>query len=452
MLTQEQLKDYRDQLAQHFAKGKEQIDSRGVIGALLTALGMERSRVIPDAVGRLKFELDDAKKTWSGALPKPGQIKPFDIMLKTRAGVGELEPANLDWRRLGMDDSPKSRIYRKLYEMVAGKRDNHAYIVLPYERVVDGKKTMELIPTVIANNEKGAITAAHPRLAAAAKAIQHRSVQNAGGFLPRINKFLDRYKRNLNLFEQEAARRTPYSSWNEMIEKTYGGVPPENALNDFLDETGTSRFLRFKEELTPDEIVKVRERIMKAQTGTFLDEDNTISAAKNFLFGPGKTTKFNPEAKIPTCSGGVCHVFEGIRDMPSVSRGLPQDIARQSSLREVGNFFHGKSSPSRAGRIRWVPGVEDPTVGRAFQEVELYPEFRQTQSMVSKNSIRAARRALTARFGMAAVPLGLGGYMMGSSPTVQRMVNPLAEQSKLIGQKVKDYVTQARNRNAGNPA
>lgn len=443
MLTQEQLKNYREQLSQHFSKlNSEKLDTRGIIGSLLTALGIERSRVIPDAVKRLNFEKADAKKVWSGALPKPGQIKPFDVLLKTRAGSGELEPANFNWERLtGEKDPRRAGIFRRLYEMTAGKRDNHAYIVLPYERTVNGKTITELVPTVMANYKDGAKVIAHPRTVAAIKAME-RAAREAGnkGVLAAIGNLPSRYSHLLGALDQEAKNTRPFSSWNEMIEANYGGIPEENALQSFMDEAGTSRFLRFKQELSPDEIAEAKRRVMGIMGGSFHDHDNTISGVKNFLFGPGKAgKKFNPNVKIPTCSGGVCHVFEGLRDMPSVSRAMPQDLAMHPSFQEVGNFFRGKASPSRAGSIGWVSELADD--GSEFMS----PMLRQSQEMVSKNSIRAARRALATRFGMAAAPLGLGGFMLGSSPTFQNMVNPLAEQGKLIGQKVQDYVNKARN-------
>lgn len=444
MLTPEQLKDYREQFSKYFAEKSQKADKQGILGALLTALGIERSRLVPDSVRRLNFEKADALKNWSGKIPDASQFKPFDIMLRTGSGTGELEPSNFNWRQVtGEKEAPGSRLGRQLYEMAAGKRDNHAYILLPYE-TKDGTK---LVPTVINNyTTKGhlPIVAANPRSKAFIDAAK-RMLGSRKPLLDRIRGFAGNYNRRFNALEEQAKRvsSTPTPSWSSLIEQNAAGSKPESVI-DFLKgdarkdlgEQATYRFMRFKDELSPAEMEQVKKRLMPVLSRTFTSEDNMISGAKNFLFGPGKSkSTFNPNQRIPTCSGGACYAFEGLRDMPSVSRALPQDLAKHPSLREVGNFFPGKVSPSNEG-IRQVWGNSKRTY--------TVPTLMQSQKTVSNNSIRAARRALQARFGMAALPLAAGGYMLGSSPTAQNLLNPLAEQGKRITQGVKDYITKAK--------
>lgn len=463
MLTPEQLKNYREQLSQHFSKiDSEKLDTRGIIGSLLTALGIERASVIPDAVKRLNFAKADAKKNWKSQFDAEDlkNIKPFDILLRTSAGTGELEPPSVNMNHNLVDDitgkplPPESRVSRfgrSLYQMAAGNRDNHAYVVLPYDVMEDGKKVTKLMPTIIGNLDKELRPMAAPvpswGRALVAQVENYPNLVGSQGFFGGTRRFIDKvrqqYRKDSHQFAQarKAAPRT--KTWEDLVlQSTSGGDPNIKSLKDLggLDDfmqpdQSTYRFLRFKDELNPQEIEEVKRRLMSGiQDRTFKPADNNYSGIKNFLFGPGKAGKKFTDAPIPTCSGGVCHIFEGMRDMPSISRALPQDLATAPSLREVGNFYLDKATPK---------GKPGPAAGWSW--VDGYPTYRQTQDMVSKNSIRAARRALGTRFGMAAAPLGVGGYMLGSSPTFQNMVQPLAEQSKLIGQKVQDYVNKARN-------
>lgn len=407
MLTQEQLKNYREQLSQHFAKGKEQIDSRGVIGALLTALGIERSRVIPDAVKRLRFEKADKAFRdsfgWHELTKERYRPKAFDIV--NYRDLAEF-PGTIEETFDGQGRVSRQRLKNNpiswVRDLIGGKRDGHSAMLIPDAR---GRLRMAVLPdgdmSLKAPGRSSANRAVNALMSSAPKKLSINELVN----------WPNRFRSNFTRLGRPAPAvgETAFQDWLESLP----------LASDMYSAGGSRRILRTATPLTSAEKEQLAANVRKVVNQRIRKPDVALGGIRNFLFGSGS---FKGQAPS-TCAGGICSAFKGVRDLGDPSRTIPIDFRANSNLKEVGNFYNRVLG--NADQSQYIVGP--------------------TRAKISKQAISNARRALATRFGMAAAPLGLGGFMLGSSPTFQKMVNPLAEQGKIIGQKVQDYVNKARN-------